>query len=366
MELIKTVRERYKEAGRKERTTILTEFCENTGFHRKAAIRTFNKPQTHKKRSGARSKYHPYCTLILKEIWKTMDHICPERFYGSISDILYLIQSHHPKEYVTQVRQMSLMTVRRRIESLPRPTTRLRKTNKSQYTYDSVPVNSHLRKAQRFGYVGVDFVDHNGGDTSGTFCRTLTLADVKTLWTTNGACFGRTQEKVEKVFDIALHRYPKIPIHELHPDNEDALLAVSLLKKESRKRCILSVTRSRPSKKNDNCHVEERNNERVRKHVGYKRYTQKHVTILNRLYEKLDDYSNFFIPSMKLKGKIYNQNHKPVRRILGKSMTPYQRVLECDEVEIRVKMSLMQKYRKLDILKLRTEIDVLLRKLAHS
>lgn len=143
-------------------------------------------------------------------------------------------------------------------------------------------------------------------------------------------------------------------------------MAVSLLKVSAGRRKIFTVSRSILSRKNDNCHVEERNNERVRKHVGYRRYTRKHLVLLNRLYTKLDVYSNFFIRSQKLQKKVYDERRKVVRRVHDKAKTPYQRVLECDEVDIKVKMSLMQTYRKLDILELRREIDELLRELNRT
>lgn len=366
MELTETIKERYQEASKKDKAKILDEFCTNTGYHRKAAIRLINKPPGKRKISGPKVRYPPACTEILKEVWRIMDYICPERFYDEIPGILGRIQDRSPSEYVELVKKMSLMTVRRRIEKLPRPTGRQRKGASAQANYEQIPVNSRLRKATVFGYVGVDFVDHNGGDPSGMFCRSLTLVDVKTLWTTNAACLGRMQTAVTKAFDIAMARFPDTTIHEIHPDNEDALLAVSLLRVEAGKREIFAATRSRPSKKNDNCHVEERNNERVRKHVGYKRYTQKHLSMLNQLYARLDDYCNFFIPSMKLEKKIYNKNHKVVKRVYGNTKTPYQRVLDCKEIDVKVKMALMQKYHKSDILKLRDEIDQLLKVLIRT
>ena len=40
------VRVRYRQAGRKEKQRILDEFCENTGMHRKSAIRLLNREGT--------------------------------------------------------------------------------------------------------------------------------------------------------------------------------------------------------------------------------------------------------------------------------------------------------------------------------
>lgn len=180
-ELTETIRQRYKDAGKQEKSAILNEFCTNTGYYRKAAIRVLNKKPTKKRRVGPKVTYPPPCTEVLKEIWKIMDHICVDRFYDDIPSVLGKIEKKYPKQYVQLVKKMSRRTVRRRIEPLPPPTGRQRSGKSVQGSHEQIPVNSHLRKATKFGYVGVDFVDHNGGDSSGTFCRSLTLVDVKTL-----------------------------------------------------------------------------------------------------------------------------------------------------------------------------------------
>ncbi len=50
---------------------------------------------------------------------------------------------------------------------------------------------------------------------------------------------------------------------------------------------------SRPYKKNDNAHVEQKNRVLVREIVGYERYdTPEHVQWLNTVYAWLDVYAN--------------------------------------------------------------------------
>ena len=50
----------------------------------------------------------------------------------------------------------------------------------------------------------------------------------------------------------------------------------------------VDLTRSCAYRKNDNGFVEQKNNDVVRKHVGYARYeTAEHVQLLNELYEQL-------------------------------------------------------------------------------
>ena len=61
----------------------------------------------------------------------------------------------------------------------------------------------------------------------------------------------------------------------------------------------LTFTRSRPYKKNDQCYVEQKNGQVVRRIVGYDRYEGlEPCRLLGALYENLHLYVNFFQPSM--------------------------------------------------------------------
>ena len=66
----------------------------------------------------------------------------------------------------------------------------------------------------------------------------------------------------------------------------------------------ITFTRSRPYKKNDNAHVEQKNWSVLRRLVGYDRYTSgAALEHLGQLYQHLRLYANFFQPVMKLKHK---------------------------------------------------------------
>ena len=89
----------------------------------------------------------------------------------------------------------------------------------------------------------------------------------------------------------------------------------------------LSFTRSRPYRKNDNCFVEQKNYSIVRRAVGYARYdTDEQCQLLNELYSHLRLYTNFFLPTMKLKSK--ERVGSRVKKQYDQALTPYQRVLQ--------------------------------------
>lgn len=71
-----------------------------------------------------------------------------------------------------------------------------------------------------------------------------------------------------------------------------------------------------PYQKNDNTHVEQKNDDKARKLVDYYRYdTQHKPRVLNLLYEKSDLLDNFFIASAKLSEKIRDDKCRVIRRV---------------------------------------------------
>lgn len=66
----------------------------------------------------------------------------------------------------------------------------------------------------------------------------------------------------------------------------------------------ITFTRSRPYRKNDQAHIEQKNYSTVRKIVGYKRLeTEEELNVLNQIYLLLSGYLNFFISTQKLRRK---------------------------------------------------------------
>lgn len=94
----------------------------------------------------------------------------------------------------------------------------------------------------------------------------------------------------------------------------------------------VQFTRSRPYKKNDNAHVEQKNWTHVRQLFGYDRFDQPIlVGLMNELYSnEWSLYQNHFIPKQKLisKEKINSKYGKKYE----KAKTPYQRILDSPHV----------------------------------
>ena len=118
----------------------------------------------------------------------------------------------------------------------------------------------------------------------------------------------------------------------------------------------ITFTRSRPYKKNDQAHVEQKNWSVVRHLIGYDRFeTLEELNLFNAIYADLRLYTNFFQPVLKLIGKEQIDGRTIKRYDLA--ATPFRRVLASEDITIDVKARLTGLYFQLNPVTLRHKID---------
>lgn len=115
----------------------------------------------------------------------------------------------------------------------------------------------------------------------------------------------------------------------------------------------IEFTRSRPYKKNDNCHVEQKNWTHVRENLGYDRYDLvEQVEIMNVIYKLyLNNLYNFFVPQLKLIEKVRVGSKIVKKYDLPK--TPYHCLLESSHLTMGQKEELRRRYQLLNPIELR-------------
>jgi hypothetical protein len=72
-EYLRAIYARYRQAGRKAKRVILNEFCANTGYHRKYAIRLLNGPGPERRprpRVRRGCSYGPEAVAVLRAVWE--------------------------------------------------------------------------------------------------------------------------------------------------------------------------------------------------------------------------------------------------------------------------------------------------------
>jgi hypothetical protein len=126
----------------------------------------------------------------------------------------------------------------------------------------------------------------------------------------------------------------------------------------------ITLTRSRSYKKNDSCHVEQKNGNVVRRLVGYDRYASKAAyQYLDRLYCLVRLYLNFFQPTMKLVTK--SRHGAKVHQVYETARTPYQRLLESGALTKAKKSELAAIYSGLNPVTLLKQLNSNLEQLWH-
>jgi hypothetical protein len=181
----------------------------------------------------------------------------------------------------------------------------------------------------------------------------LTCTDICTGWTDVTGLRHRSQQTVSEALCRMRQRLP-FSLLGIDSDNgaefiNDLLYCYCLNEK-------ITFTRSRPYKKNDQAHVEQKNWSVVRHTVGYDRWkTEQELALLESIYDDLRLYINFFQPSFKLIAKERIDNK--IIKQYDPAKTPYQRVIERKDISLDVKARLANIYVQLNPAELRRQID---------
>lgn len=299
---------RYRQAKRPQKKKILDEFTAATGYHRKYAISLLKGTARKHKRTKVRRRARRYNeaakeSLIL--IWKASNHLCSKRLVPFLPELMAALERKGhltlPKEIRQLLLAMSAATVDRLLSDL-RYNGRRRSfgtTRPGALLKRQVPIRTFADWDDlKPGFLEADLVAHCGTTTQGAYLSSLTLTDVSTTWTECLALLMHGQEAVLSGLEQARGLFP-FPILGLDTDNGSEFLNAQLLGYCRAEK--ITFTRCRPYKKNDQCHVEQKNGSIVRRMVGYDRYEGSEACRqLAALYGVLRLYNNFFQPSMKL------------------------------------------------------------------
>jgi hypothetical protein len=125
-----------------------------------------------------------------------------------------------------------------------------------------------------------------------------------------------------------------VPVLGLDSDNGGEFINHLLFRYCERER--ITFTRCRPYKKNDQCHVEQKNYSIVRQIIGDDRYEgEEAYEAFATIYRPLRRYTNYFQPSVRLASK--RREGARVTKRYDVAQTPYQRMLATQEVADAVK-----------------------------
>jgi hypothetical protein len=338
---IKHQRIRYQRGNRAQKKKILDEFCDAHHYHRKSATRLLNRPPIPDKRPqkpGKSKHYKPELLLKpLKDIWLATDQMCGKR----LKEALPLWLLHYDKHFdalessvYKQLVSMSAATIDRMLKPVKsRYSKGLSGTKPGSLLKTQIPINTDQWDIKKVGFMEADTVAHCGTTLIGDFVWSLTLTDIASGWTENRATWNKGATGVmAQIKDIETHL--PFPILGFDCDNGSEFLNYHLVRYFTERPNTLSVqfTRSRPYKKNDNAHVEQKNWTHVRQLFGYHRFDNpKLVELMNELYaNELSLLSNFFYPCIKLIDKVRIKSR--IKKTYDTPQTPYQRLMASNDL----------------------------------
>ena len=363
-ELLEVVRPRYLKASKFEKQKILDEFTSATGYHRKHAIRVLKNKVQGQNRLKGKTKTYPrvyYGEVVqaLEQIWEIYGHLCSKRLQPFLPEALRVLErcqeielSEETKELLLKISSASIDRCLRSIRLQTRHG--LSTTKPGSLLKTLIPVRTFTEwDEERPGFLEIDLVTHCGNTTEGQYLCTLTCTDLCTGWTDVTAVLHRSQEAVSTAIQRMRQRLP-FPLLGIDSDNGGEFINDLLYRY-----CLdeqITFTRSRPHQKNDQAHVEQKNWSVVRHTVGYDRWeTEQELALLESIYDDLRLYINFFQPSLKLLAKERIGN-KTIKRY-DTAKTPYQRVLERNDISLEAKARLVHIYVQLNPAQLRRRID---------
>jgi hypothetical protein len=266
----------------------------------------------------------------LRKAWEATDRLCSKRLQPFLPELVKVMRQHGELAVTARMEgdlcRMSPST----IDRLLRPWRRLggrrpfSTTKPGSLLKSSIPIRTFADWADdRPGFLEADLVAHCGESSEGFYLTTLCTVDVASGWSECLGVYGKGQERVGGAVHRVRQRLP-FPLLGLDSDNGSEFINRHLYIYCAREG--ITFTRSRPYKKNDSCHVEQKNWSVVRRLVGYDRYISRSaLERLNLVYDCLRLYVNFFQPSMKLWSK--TRQGARVRKVYREAQTPYQRLL---------------------------------------
>jgi hypothetical protein len=326
--------ERYRKSSKRAKTRMLDELCAATGYHRKYAIGRLRrleacrpaKPVVRRKRERL---YGREVMSVVEKIWEEAGYPWSVR----LKAIIRLWRPWIRKRYRLTSAQEALLlrvsprTIDRALEGKKREMRRRTygRTKPGTLLRHQIPIKCDHWDVQTPGYLELDTVSHSGENASGLFASSFNLTDIGSTWVETRGVLGKGEAGILEAFREMSAALP-FPVRAIDADNGSEFINRNLVAHCAREH--IEFTRSRPTKKDDNAHIEQKNWTHVRKLIGWDRYdTPEAVRAMNDLYaHELRLSMNLFQPSVKLlrierrgsrKTRRYDTPQTPLDRLTG-------------------------------------------------
>lgn len=358
---VEVLRYRYVHYSKGKKGQVLRELLAQFPVDRKYLIRLLaRKPGGRPKnpvRRGRKSKYGdlPF-QRALRQVWKTTYYMCGRYLKVAMVDWVPSIErkySNFPPDVRERLFKISAATIDRHLRPHKAEHGKCF-TKPGGIIRSEIPVQGNIWDTTVPGHIECDTVAHCGGSMFGDFINSVTTVDIASTWTEVRGTWGRGSSGViEQLRDIEL--VLPFPVVGYDADNGGEVLNWHVIEYFRNRKIPAMVTRARAYCKNDNAHVEQKNNSVARRYLGYERLDcQPVLALVNHYYKDiLCPLLNHFYPSNKLKDKQLVQSKR--KRFYDPPCTPYARVMQSPLVSNERKRALLEIHTSLDPVELRIQ-----------
>lgn len=357
-EYLKAILQRYSQATKTQKKSILDEFCNVCGYSRKYAIRVLGRGHSvETKKPGPRRKYDDHLIEHLVKLWQAMGNMCSKKMVAALP---IWLPFYRPLNLSEEQKGLLLTISSSSIDRCLKKYKEQRGLSGTEASSFKSLISLQLIKSEELtvpGYIEADTVAHCGNSLSGQFAWSLTMTDLYSGWTENRAVWTKDSYNVLLAIKDIEENLPFF-IHGFASDNGTEFINNELLEYfKKREDLPVEFIRRRPYKKNDNAHVEQKNWTHVRQIFSYDRVDNKHlVNLMNEIYKTYwNPLLNYFTPSLKLVektrigGRIKKKHDKP--------QTPYQRLMASKTLTLVQRERLRKEYESLNPFKIRKLLD---------
>lgn len=361
-EYTEKMRGRYaRMTGRKARGALLDEYTEVTGHERKYAIKVLGGKRRVAgtgRRAGRKRSFGPAEEKALKTLWLAMEQPCGKR----MRDMLPLWVEHLGGIHQTtrdSLLKMSPATIDRRLAGYKATACghRIRPPRSENSIKAKVEIRAESWDVSEPGWTEMDTVAHCGGDMGGDFVWTLTGVDIATGWTEVRPVWNRGQYATLQGVEAIRTAMP-FDLLGIDSDNGGEFLNHHLYR-WARDEGI-KQTRSRPYRKNDQAHVEQKNYTHVRQLLGYDRLAHHElIEPLERLLSLWSLWKNLYCVTMEQISK-RREGSRQIRTHAKRNRTPAQRLLESPHLDVQNRQRLEQQLATGNPIEMKKQIESLL------
>jgi hypothetical protein len=366
----RVMRGRYgRRRGKPARQLLLDEYCQTTGLERKYANKVLRGQRRVGGRGaprGARSQYEAADIEVLKGVWLAAGQPCGKRLAGEMLRVwLASWQQHHGKLEPAE---------RRRIEGISaaqidREMAPYRTAGRKRRIASSALAAMQREVAVRCepwaetapGALEIDTVALCGGSMEGAIVWALDATDIHSGWTEVRAVWNRgghaTRERLSEIEAALPFRITKLDF-----DNGTEFLNGHFISHFKAHEPKIELSRSRPYRKNDNAHIEQKNYTHVRLLLGDDRF--EHCELVEALNEVLAEWSlwnNLYGAQRRLLSKERQADGKVKRHHEKQASSPSTRLLAGESLSKNERSRLEQLLLERDPIEMKAGIEAKLK-----